>query len=223
MYFHDIAVLSDIHANHTAFQTCVDYCMAKGITNFILLGDYVSDCPNPQKTMELIHTLRDYFQTWMVRGNREEYLLSFRAGGEKGWKPGSGSGSLLYTYENLTDRDFKLFASLPIYAIWKEKGCTPFEYCHGSPDNVSGQLFRDKRNTKRTLAALKTDYLLHGHNHTQDSYSYRGKRSINPGSVGIPWSHGGKTQFAILHSGGRDDTEWEEELIQLDYKRSEIL
>ena len=216
----DVAVFSDIHSNHTAFQTCVDYCMARGITRFILLGDYVSDCPYPQKTMELIHTLRGYFETHMVRGNREEYLLNYRKKGAKGWKPGSGSGSLLYTYENLTDKDFELFDSLPIYDIWKDHGIVPVEYCHGSPTESNGSLMKDKRTTKRVLASLRTDYLLHGHNHTQESYYYRGKRSVNPGSIGIPWDHGGKTQFAIMH--GKGDL-WEDELIQLEYKRNEII
>ena len=216
----DVAVFSDIHSNHAAFQACVDYCMARGITRYMLLGDYVSDCPEPQKTMELIHTLRNYFETFMVRGNREDYLLKYRKGGEKGWKPGSCSGSLLYTYENLTSKDLDLFDSLPIYNIWKDPGIIPVEYCHGSPTDSSGQLFKDKRNTKRVLSELKTDYLIHGHNHVQESFTYRGKHSINPGSIGVPWYHGGKTQFAILH--GRNNS-WEDESIQLDYNRSSIL
>ena len=41
----DFAVFSDIHGNHTAFQACVDMAMEKGITNFVLLGDFVTDCP----------------------------------------------------------------------------------------------------------------------------------------------------------------------------------
>ena len=67
----DIAVFSDIHGNHTALQACFDKSVSKGITNFLLLGDYVTDCPNPQKTMEMIYMLRKYFTVWMISGNRE--------------------------------------------------------------------------------------------------------------------------------------------------------
>lgn len=216
----DIAVFSDIHANHTALQACIDYAMGKGITNFALLGDYVTDCPNPQKTMELIYVLKQYFNTYIIRGNREEYLLDYWKEGKGNWKKGSASGSLLYTYENLTEKDLEFFDSLPNYMLCEIKGYPPFEICHGSPENTAELMFREKRNTKRIIAHLKTNLLLHGHNHVQDTYIYRGKKAVNPGSIGIPWYHGGKTQFCVLHGNGKT---WEEEQIQLDYNKKEII
>ena len=216
----DIAVLSDIHGNYSALQACIDVAMGRGITNFVLLGDYVTDCPNPRKTMDMIYVLKQYFSTYIVRGNREEYLLNYRRNKEGNWRKGSASGALLYTYENLTDKDFNFFDSLPTYGIFQQKGIPGFEYCHGSPNEVSEPLFKEKRNTKKVLSHLKTDLLLHGHNHVQETYIYRGKKGVNPGSVGIPWYYGGKTQFAIIHGNGKN---WEEELFQLEYDRKEIL
>ncbi|MBO6241171.1 MAG: metallophosphoesterase family protein [Butyrivibrio sp.] len=216
----DIAVFSDIHGNHSALQACIDFCMGKGIRRFVLLGDYVTDCPNPQKALEQIYVLKQYFETYIIRGNREEYLLNYRKSGEGNWKKGSASGSLLYTYENLTDKDFKFFESLPNYGIYEQNGIPEFEYCHGSPTDTAELLFREKRNTKKVLSHLKTGVLLHGHNHVQDTYIYRGKKAVNPGSVGIPWYHDGKTQFCILHGIGKS---WEEEYVQLEYDRKEIL
>lgn len=216
----DFAVLSDIHGNHSALQACIDVCMGRGITNFVLLGDYVTDCPYPQKTMEKIYVLKQYFNTIIIRGNREEYLIDYKNQGAGNWRKGSASGSLLYTYENLTGRDFEFFESLPNYGIYQVKGFPGFEYCHGSPINTSELMFREKRNTKKVLAHLKTEVLLHGHNHVQDTYVYRGKKAVNPGSVGIPWYYDGKTQFCIIHGSGKG---WEEEYIQLEYNRKEIL
>ena len=216
----DIAVFADIHGNHSALQACIDYTMERGITNFILLGDYVSDCPYPQKTMELVYVLKQYFNTCIIRGNREEYLLNYKKRGGEGWKAGSSSGSLLYTYNNLTDKDFDFFASLQNQGIYEMPGMPKFQYCHGSPENTSEVLIREKRNTKRILAHMNTSLLLHGHVHIQDAYVYRGKKTVGPGSIGIPWFHGGKTQFCILHGNGKT---WEEELIQLEYNRKEIL
>ena len=216
----DFAVFSDIHGNHSALQACIDFCMARGITNFVLLGDYVTDCPYPQKTLEKIYVLKQYFNTLIIRGNREEYLMDYKNQGAGNWRKGSASGSLLYTYENLTGRDFEFFESLPNYGIYQVKGFPGFEYCHGSPTNTSELMFREKRNTKKVLAHLKTGVLLHGHNHVQDTYIYRGSKAVNPGSIGIPWYYGGKTQFCILHGSGKG---WEEEYIQLDYNRNEIL
>ncbi|MBO4456818.1 MAG: metallophosphoesterase family protein [Butyrivibrio sp.] len=216
----DIAVFGDIHGNHSALQACIDYAVGRGITNFVLLGDYVTDCPNPQKTMELIYVLKQYFNTYIIRGNREEYLLAYKKTGAGNWKKGSASGSLLYTYENLTDKDFNFFDSIPNYGKFEMKGMPSFEYCHGSPESTSELLMREKRNTKKVLAHLNTPLLLHGHVHIQDTYVYRGKKAVSPGSIGVPWYHGGKTQFCILHGNGKT---WEEELIQLDYDRKEIL
>ena len=216
----DYAVFSDIHGNHSAFQACIDYAMGRGITNFVLLGDFVTDCPYPQKTMEKIYVLKQYFNTYIIRGNREEYLLNYHKTGEGKWKKGSASGALLYTYENLTGKDLEFFDSLPNNGIYQPKGLPGFEYCHGSPTNTSELMFREKRNTKRILSHLKTGVLLHGHNHIQETYVYRGKKGVNPGSIGIPWYHGGKTQFCIIHGSYKG---WEEEYIQLEYNRKEIL
>ncbi len=216
----DIAVLADVHSNHSALQACIDYCMGKGITNYILLGDFVTDCPNPQKTMELIYVLKQYFTCYIVRGHREENLLSYRKNGETGWSKGSGSGSLLYTYEQLTDKDLNFFDSLPVYGIWNPKNAPGFEYCHGSPTNVFELLIGNKRSTKRVMNKLKTNLLLHAHTHMQESFAYRDRRTVNPGSIGLPRNKNQFAEFAILHSA-RD--RWEEELIQVKYDRHEIL
>lgn len=216
----DFAVFSDIHANHTAFQAAIDHCMGKGITNFILLGDFVTDCPYPQKTMEMIYVLKQYFNTYIIRGNREEYLLNYKNSGTGNWRKGSASGALLYTYENLSGKDFDFLESLPNYGTYQVKGIPGFEFCHGSPTNTSELLYREKRNTKKVLSHLKTGVLLHGHTHVQGTYVYRGKKAVNPGSIGIPWYNEGKTQFCILHGNGKA---WEEEYVQLDYNRKEIL
>ncbi len=216
----DIAVLSDIHSNHSALQAVIDYCMGKGITNYVLLGDFLSDCPNPQKTMELIYVLKQYFTCYIVRGNREDSFLGYKKNGRDIWFKGSGSGSLLYTYEQLKDKDFNFFESLPIYGIWEPKGVSGFEYCHGSPTSVTEQIYAEKRSTKRILNKIKTNMLLHGHTHVQESFLYRDKKSVNPGALGLPRNKSQYAEFAIIHGNG---TGWEEELCQVKYDRHEIL
>lgn len=216
----DIAVFSDIHGNNCALQACIDYCMGKGITNYVLLGDFISDCPGVEKTMELIYVLKQYFECHIIRGNREEYMLNYRKNKEIGWEKGSGSGSLLYTYEHLTGKDLDFFEKLPIYGIWNPKGTFGFEYCHGSPTGVSELLFADKRSTKRVLNRMKTDLLLHGHTHVQESFVYRNKRAINPGTLGLPRNKNCDAEFAIIHSGRSG---WEEELVQVKYDRSALI
>ena len=212
----EVAVFSDIHANYEAFKACFEYCSTHGIDHYLCLGDYVSDCPEPEKTMELVYIRRDYFRSGFIRGNREDYLLDYRKRGEKGWHDGSASGSLLYTYEHLTDRDLYFFEKLPICCVWEEPGYPPITLCHGTPEQSNGLMFRGKANTRRILHTMKTQLLLHGHHHQQEAYRFRDRGCINPGSIGVPWDHGGKAQFLILKSDGG---EWIEELKQLDYDR----
>ncbi|GAA4653819.1 hypothetical protein GCM10023142_09570 [Anaerocolumna aminovalerica] len=57
----NIAILSDIHSNYTALNTCIEHALHRGIIHFIFLGDYVSDCPYPQKTMNLLYELQDNY------------------------------------------------------------------------------------------------------------------------------------------------------------------
>ena len=144
----DYAVFSDIHGNHSALQACLDYAVGRGITNFVLLGDYVTDCPNPQKTMELIYVLKQYFNTYIIRGNREDYLLNYRKDGTGRWKKGSASGSLLYTYQNLTDEDFNFFDSLPGTVSFRRRESRDLSIAMDRP-RTSVSFFTGKREIPR--------------------------------------------------------------------------
>ncbi len=215
-----IAVLADIHSNHVALTACLDYIFNRGISKFIFLGDYVSDCPYPQKTMEIIYHLMDKYPCTIIRGNREEYALNYRKSQNKNWKPNSASGALLYNYENLLEKDLDFFESLSNRALVRYDSCPEITICHGSPENSRELLYEDGKNTKEVLNTLETDYLLCAHTHIQFCREYSGKKIINPGSVGVPWFHGGKTQFAILHG---NEKEWDHEFVQLSYDVEQVM
>ena len=53
-----IAVMSDIHGNHVAFESCLDFLKEKEVDAYIFLGDYVGEFPYTEKTMELIYDLK---------------------------------------------------------------------------------------------------------------------------------------------------------------------
>ena len=44
-----IAVLSDIHGNHIALETCIEEIERRNIDKLIFLGDYVGELAYPQK------------------------------------------------------------------------------------------------------------------------------------------------------------------------------
>lgn len=54
-----IAVLSDIHGNYVALQKCLDYAINIGVDAFVFLGDYLGELAYPQKTMDILYSIKE--------------------------------------------------------------------------------------------------------------------------------------------------------------------
>ena len=50
-----LAVFSDIHSNRVALEACFREAERRRADMWIFLGDYVSDCAFPHRTMELLY------------------------------------------------------------------------------------------------------------------------------------------------------------------------
>lgn len=216
-----IAVLSDIHSNSHAFRACLDYALEHDVKHFLLLGDYVSDCAYPQKTMKILYELIDQYTCWIIKGNREEYLLNHHSGADDGWRiPSSATGSLMYTYNNLTDEDLEFFDELDISGRLEIEGYPPFLYCHGSLEESRGVISREIEEGKVDINEIDESLILCGHMHKQQISYFGNKRVINVGSVGVPMEKNGDAQFGIIRG---INGEWDMELIHLDYNREKAI
>ena len=220
-----IGVIADIHSNYTAFKTAVEYMENRGITEFFLLGDFVSDTTDTRETMQFIYSLIERYDVHILRGNREEYFIGQRkvlrgeAEGPK-WIYNSASGSLLYTYELLTDKDIDFFEALLITFKYEREGYPSITCCHGSPASDRELLQLGAENTKEWLRKIDTDYLLAAHTHMQGEFEHEGKRYFNTGASGIAIGAPGLVQCLILH--GSDASEpggpsWRAEFLNLPY------
>ena len=69
-----IAIFSDIHANLYAFSAALDDAQSQGATDFIFLGDTITDLPWANEVYDIIRGLDN---VKIIRGNRERYLLEF--------------------------------------------------------------------------------------------------------------------------------------------------
>lgn len=224
-----LGVLSDIHSNYYALKACVDYMVQEGVSEFLLLGDYVSDTSFPEKTMALLYELQKNYTVHMLRGNREEYLLEQRAvqmGIKDGikWPANSASGNLLFTYERLSQKDWELFESLPITFRYEYKDFPAITCCHGSPNNSRELLRLNGDNTKLWLEQIDTDYLLAAHTHYPGKLEYQSKYYFNTGCVGIAIADAGYAQCLILH--GIEETEhkkWEPEFLKIPYDTTPVI
>ena len=109
-----IGVISDIHSNIIAFKECVKYLEKEGCDEYLFLGDYVSDTPYARETLDYLYEFMNSHTCLFLRGNREEYMLDQRKAlkdgmDEKKWSYNSASGNLLFTYEQLTEKDLDFF------------------------------------------------------------------------------------------------------------------
>lgn len=216
-----IAVLSDIHGNYEAFQTCLKYAYEQGIHTFFFLGDYVAEFPYPQRTMEMLYDMQDKYECYFIRGNKEDYWLDCRNNPDCIWKDGNHTvGAMKYTFANHTERDFEFYNTLPIYREVTFEGAAPIMLCHGSTERNNQKMLPEDAETKRIMEECTCKYILCGHTHRQMVIEHGGKILWNPGAVGVHKQSGGKTQFMILHQKGM---EWEPEFVSLEYEKDQIL
>lgn len=199
-----IAALSDIHSNGVALQACLKDMKKMKVQGVVLLGDYVSDCPDPLVTIDMIHEVQKEYKTWCIRGNREEYFMEYDDGLITDWKYNSYKGSLLYTYEQLNQEVIAWFRSLPNTMILEIPGTKAITLAHGSPVHTRELLDEGMENTKRCLEELDTEYLLCGHTHRQCIYRYCGKTLFNPGSVGVAIGVPEQAHYMILEWDGEE-------------------
>jgi len=216
-----LAVFSDIHGNYIAFEKCINYALKQGITSFIFLGDYLGEFPYPQKTMELIYTLKEKYVCYFVRGNKEDYWIKRHYNNHCEWKDGNITvGALKYSYAHLTEKDIAFYETLPIIQEVKIEDAEPILICHGSPNRNNEKMLPDQENTKHIMEECSYKYILCGHTHIQYAINYENKIVLNPGAVGVPLHSGGKAQFMILY---KDYHDWQYKFVELDYDKERVI
>ena len=218
-----IGIISDVHSNYRAFEACLDYLEKEKVDYYLLLGDYVSDTPCPEKVMKMIYDLRSKYPVSMVRGNREDYFLENEIE-DKGWMKNSSTGNLLYTRERLTEDDMKFFESLPITDTLYIDGYPSITFCHGSPASTREHIYMDTDTSDRWLDAVETDYLIAGHTHQRCIYWHNGKTYINTGSCGIAIHNATKAECVMLTGickAGYND--WHIDMLSIPYDTESLI
>lgn len=213
----NIAVLSDIHGNHVALEKCVQSALDNGVERFLFLGDYLGELAFPQKTMEIIYSLKEQYQCWFIKGNKEDYWLGY----DNTWKEyDSTTGALYYTYHQLTEQDLTFFKGLKICENIILPGLPEITACHGSPEKVNEKMLPNNERTFSVIEKNDSDYIVCGHTHIQNVMEHNGKRVWNPGSVGVSVNGQGKAQFLILKG---ESSKWRAEFFSADYAVEQVI
>ena len=224
-----IGVISDIHSNVIAFKECIRYLEHEECDEYLFLGDYVSDTPYTRETMDLLYSFTGSHKCRLLRGNREEYMLSQRDALRKGaedqkWIYNSASGNLLYTYELLTDKDLDFFESLPISFDYECPGFPAIKCSHGSPDNTRQLIQLGSSEAKEWLERIPQKYMICAHTHHPGEFSYSGKHYFNPGCVGIAIDDAGFAECMILRDEiVNGEVIWKPEFLRIPYDNQKVV
>lgn len=214
------AVISDVHGNYKALEAFFEYCSTHPVDGIIGLGDYMTDSPYPERTFALLKQMRKQYQCYMIRGNRENYLLDNRCK-DQGWKPSSSSGCFYYTARHLSQEDMEFFENMPEEMQVDIEGCPELFICHGTPGSVRGNVDYNPELKETALQRIKGNYLLGGHSHIQEIYECCGKTYLNPGSLGYALDGVGRhVHFAVIHG---NMNEWKIELLSIPYDADSFL
>ena len=207
-----IAALGDIHSNYIALERCLEAIEAAEAKVILFLGDYVSDCACPQKTMALLRAFREKHDCRFVRGNREQYLLDHRDHGSD-WQRGTGGGSLLYTYNRMKKEDLDFFESLPVARREAFGDLPAVFFCHGTPDDLRGWAEEQPERAQAWLDEADAGLYLCAHTHHPRVMPLERGLFVNTGSVGVA-AQAGTIEFALLHG---ENGAWRPELVNIPY------
>lgn len=196
----NIAVLSDIHGNHVALETCLNYLKDKNIDAYCFLGDYTGEFPGIEQTLKMLYDLRENDQCYFLRGNKENYQIDElgEANPELDEYP-STIGLLRYANQHLTKSDLEFFNSLPITMTVENAGLPDIVICHGSPRKVNEKFAINQQSLNEVITELDADYIVCGHTHKKMEMKYGTKHIWNRGSVGASIDTPYRYRCMILH------------------------
>lgn len=202
-----LVLLSDIHANVTAFEAVLSDMETVGHCDAIaILGDLVNYGPRPNEVIDMVKaiSLPILVNLW---GNHE---YSIFGGSLDRFATDRGRTVLKYTNTILTGEskdylDFKMnhqgYENCNI-------GDHSFLFMHGNLDDPYWGKFGVDKMVDQRFAEY--DYVISGHSHIphyieyffpSENKKYRNKKRtvfINPGSVGQPRNHNPYAQYGIL-------------------------
>jgi len=203
-------VLTDIHANLEALDSCLADARGRAYDQTLVLGDLVGYGADPNRVIERVQALKP---AAIVRGNHDKVACGLEQA--EGFNSVAKSAAR-WTLDVLTPGHREWLAALP-------EGPTLVddlvEICHGSPFDEDAYIF-DELDAVRALKVSTRPLCLFGHTHypvmfelSADAVDSIGSTSaaetqvqlrdgckylINPGSVGQPRDGDPRAAYAIV-------------------------
>ncbi len=182
-----VAVLSDVHGNAVALEAVLAE-LAVDPPELVVLGGDLTWGPLPHETAQLLQALP--VPALLVRGNAERALFEQRAE-----KPRER-----WLIDAHTDEDMAFLRRAVEGVTVDVAGLGPVRFCHGSPRSDE-ELITPATAEERLAAAVAgrpERVVVSAHTHLQFDRRAAGIRSVNPGSVGMPYAWEPGAYWAVL-------------------------
>jgi len=191
-----VAVLSDIHGNAPALEAVLGE-LDPGV-DLVVFGGDLSWGPLPQETLALIRSTTAKYRCVFIRGNAERALL------EAATADSSARAALTERERWMLDQhsgeDLRFLGDFVHSVVVSVDGLGEVCFCHGSPLSDEDLITSETpvRRLAPMVAAIDAEVLVTAHTHLQFDRQVAGIRSINPGSVGMPYEGRQGAFWAIL-------------------------
>ncbi len=217
-------VLTDIHANLEALETCLSDASARGYDATLVLGDLVGYGPDPNDVVRLVQSLKP---AAAIRGNHDKVACGLEQ--PEGFNAVARRAAL-WTHDMLTPANRDWLAALPKGPVVVDD---LIEICHGSPFDEDAYVF-DELDAVRALKTSQRPLCLFGHTHYPVTFALTdgrvetiggplaldgplhvhegSKYLLNPGAVGQPRDGDARAAYAIADTAAR-----RVDLFRLDY------
>jgi putative phosphoesterase len=180
-----VAVISDVHGNVPAFEAVLGEATLANPDLFVFGGDLTWG-PLPRQTLALVREVER--RARFVRGNAE------RALGEIADRLGRGDRAGLTERERWLaaehePEDVAWLFGLPEQLVLEIEGLGRVRFCHGSPRSDEELVTPEtpEPRMRALLAGTVEDVVVTAHTHLQFDRDVANVRSVNPGSVGMPY------------------------------------
>ncbi len=212
-----VAVLADIHGNIPALQAVVSDIASQGVDEVLVGGDLVGRGPQGSEVIRQIRRLN-----WpSVRGNHEDYLLTFRRGEVPAdWLEADEWSASRWMADELTPQDISYMQRLPLALCSQE--LPDLRLVHASPVSTSDGIgpWTTERRMRRHLDSIEQSILVCAHTHRPLHEQFADGQVVNVGSVGLPFNGDRRAQYAIFEATDGATTV---EFRQVDYDLAAIL
>jgi putative phosphoesterase len=180
-----VAVLSDVHGNAPALAAVLAE-VERAEADLIVFGGDLTWGPLPKETFELVRGLGARF----VRGNADRAVLENVSESEREQ----------WMQEHHTDEMRELLASFEEQVVVEVDGLGAVLFCHGSPrtDEECVTPETPEERVREFSAGVEERVIVTAHVHIQFDREVAGIRSVNAGSVGLPYEGRPGAYWALL-------------------------